>query len=607
MSENNQEKEIKDTKAIEEKALNYLKSFIEDSKVISQFIDDNDKEPCWDGHLYLYSDGKRDKEHLRGRVPVQVKGTEVDRFQTKRWKFKLDKNDLKAYLHEPTFFIVCQVKKNSKERKLFFRELLPDTVNRLLRDMGSNETRKTLFHPLTTDLQEFEEQLGLFLAHRRKMISFADSKPLTMEDVCKKGIKEFTFIAPVYTSNKLKLFKYLSTHDTYLYAKLSKEYDIEVPISGGPMKFSIQRDLDVNVKAGGRVFYRGCKSKIENGRMILTIDKVMTIDLPLDDRDKRKPEVKFRSESKTLLGTIQEAEFSIALHESGTLSVGDLDFNIKVNEVESIERLKAKLERWKELHALLDKLHVTKPLDLSGITEEQDYHIGLLVETVLKGKPVKLPGQKSTLMIFDISNVKLLLWCAANENGDCMFGDFCDHTIEISYKPEDRNIIVSPYSYLQNERLWELSDNINYEDIVPSAEKVCSKDSFCYQMANYDVLSLIKASDNILNSNEDKSHKLLGAAADLCHWLIENDPNIDFHLIHLVNKYQIIKRQRPLNEAESQELDTHLQSDETTKILKAGICLLLERKALFEELFNSLKENEQTEMKNYPIWKFMIW
>ena len=607
MSENNQVKEIKDTKAIEEKALNYLKSFIEDSKVISQFIDDNDKEPCWDGHLYLYSDGKRDKEHLRGRVPIQIKGTEVERFQTKKWKFKLEKNDLKAYLHEPTFFIVCQVKKNSKERKLFFRELLPDTVKRLLRDMGSNETRNTLFHPLTTDLQEFEEQLGLFLAHRRKMISFADSKPLTMEDVCKKGIKEFSFIAPVYTSNKLKLFKYLSTHDTYLYAKLLKEYDIEVPISGGPMKFSIQRDLDVDVKVGGRVFYRGCKSKIENGRMILTIDKVMTIDLPMDDSDKRKPEVKFRSESKTLLGSIQEAEFSIALHESGTLSIGDLDFNIKVNEVESIERLKAKLERWKELHTLLDKLHVTKPLDLSGITEEQDYHIGLLVETILKGKPVKLPGQKSTLMIFDISNVKLLLWCAANENGDCMFGDFCDHTIEISYKPEDRSIIVSPYSYLQNERLWELSDNINYDDIVPSAEKVCSKDSFCYQMANYDVLSLIKASDNIFSSDEDKSHKLLGAAADLCQWLIDNDPNMDYHLIHLVNKYQIIKRQRPLNEAERQELDTYLQSDETTKILKAGICLLLERKELFEELFNSLQENEQTEMKNYPIWKFKIW
>lgn len=108
-----------DTKAIEEKALNYFKTFIEDSKVISQFLAEDDKEPCWDGHLYLYSDGMRDKEHLLGRVPVQIKGTEVVHFVTKKWKFELEKVDLKAYLHEPTFFIVCQVKKDSKERKLF--------------------------------------------------------------------------------------------------------------------------------------------------------------------------------------------------------------------------------------------------------------------------------------------------------------------------------------------------------------------------------------------------------------------------------------------------------------------------------------------------------
>lgn len=70
-----EEQDIKDSKAIEEKALNYFKAFIEDSKVISQFIADNDKEPCWDGHLYLYSEGKRDKEHLQQQgVGIQVVG-----------------------------------------------------------------------------------------------------------------------------------------------------------------------------------------------------------------------------------------------------------------------------------------------------------------------------------------------------------------------------------------------------------------------------------------------------------------------------------------------------------------------------------------------------
>ena len=108
-----------DTKAIEEKALNYFKTFIEDSKVISQFLAEDDKEPCWDGHLYLYSDGMRDKEHLLGRVPVQIKGTEVVHFVTKKWKFELEKVDLKAYLHEPTFLLYAKSRKIPKSANCF--------------------------------------------------------------------------------------------------------------------------------------------------------------------------------------------------------------------------------------------------------------------------------------------------------------------------------------------------------------------------------------------------------------------------------------------------------------------------------------------------------
>lgn len=126
-------------------------------------------------------------------------------------------------------------------------------------------------------------------------------------------------------------------------------------------------------------------------------------------------------------------------------------------------------------------------------------------------------------------------------------------------------------------------------------------------MANYDVLFLIKASDNIGECDIDKSSKLLSAAADLCQWLIDNDPNMDLHIVHIINKCQLIKRQRPLFEVEVQVLSAYLQMDDTTKMLKAGICLLLERKELFDKLFDSLQENEQVEMRHYPIWKFKNW
>lgn len=117
-------KEVIDTKAIEEKALNHFKSFIEDSKVISQYVADNDKEPCWDGHLNLYSDGIRDKNHLQGRVPVQIKGTEVSKFVTKKWKFALEKEDLQAYLNEPTFFCCLSNKEGFKREDAVLQRIV---------------------------------------------------------------------------------------------------------------------------------------------------------------------------------------------------------------------------------------------------------------------------------------------------------------------------------------------------------------------------------------------------------------------------------------------------------------------------------------------------
>ena len=594
-----------DNKATEEKALNYFKSFIEDSKVISQYLDDNDKEPCWDGHLYLYSDGERDKEHLIGRVPVQIKGTEVKHFVTKKWKFKLFKNDLKAYLDEPTFFIVCQVKKDSKERKLFFRELLPGLVNRLLKDMGKNESRMTLFHALTEDLTEFEDQLQVFMSNSKRMISFAHTNPLSMEDAIKRGIKEYSFIAPEKFSNILKLLKYLSTHQTHLYAKLSKDLNIDIPISDGPARFEFKRQDDGDIKVGDRAFFKGYTSEIKNGRLVLTIDNVMTIDLPIDETDKVKPVVKMTPKAKYLKEAINEAEFAIALNKTGVLSVGSVDLQMLVNEKDFVKDMEERLVSWKEWESVLDKLHVTKPFDLTGITKEQEYLINLLIETIGKGKTVKIPGQKSTLLVADISNVKLLLWCAVDKNGNCFIGDFFDKTIKLSYRVSDKETIsVSPFSYLQNERYWESIDNIDYESLVESAKKAVDENEYCYHMSNYDVLAMIKAADALENTAPERINKLLEKAKELDEWLIAADKQQGMTPVHVVNKMQILKRQRGLKDDEKHELEEMLNSSEMDDAVKVSICLLLERNEEADELFTILSDDDKKRIKEFPIWRY---
>lgn len=599
-------KEAVDTKAIEEKALNHFKSFIEDSKVISQFIADNDKEPCWDGHLYLYADGIKDKEHLQGRVPVQIKGTEVDSFVTKKWKYKLEKADLKAYLEEPTFFIVCQVKRDSKDRMLFFRELLPDLVNKLLRDMGKNETRKTLFHPLTDDLKEFEDQLMVFLSNSKKMISFAHSNLLSMEEALKKGIKEFSFIVPTKYADRLQLMKYLSTHSSYIYAKISKELDVDMPLSNGPGRFIFQRDDDGEVRVGDRVYFKGYHNEIKEGRIIIKIGNVMTINMPMDNTDMEQTTVKLTTKAKYLKESINEAEFGVALNDTGVLSVGKLDLKMNVHEKEYVEELRQKLMRWKELDNVLDKLHVTKPFDLTAITDGQGKLIDLLIETVGKGNMVNLPGQETTLLFWEIGNIKLLLWCAVGKDGMCAIGDFFDRSIRIAYKiSEDETINVSPYSYLQLDKLWEKVDNIDFDSIIASAEEAARQHEYCYMMSNYDVLAMITAADALEKTDVERSKKLLEEALKLDEWLIEKEIKDKMRPLHIINKMQILKRQRELTADERQTLEDMLNEEFAEDMVKAGVYLLLDRQGDFQQLFEKMQEDEKKSVKEFPIWRFV--
>ena len=599
-------KDAIDTKAIEEKALNHFKSFIEDSKVISQFIADNDKEPCWDGHLYLYADGIRDKEHLQGRVPIQIKGTEVGRFVTKKWKFKLEKAELKAYLEEPTFFIVCQVKKDSKERMLFFRELLPDLVNKLLRDMGKNATRMTLFHPLTEDLKEFEDQLMVFLSNSKKMISFAHSKLLSMEEALKKAIKDFSFIAPSKYTDRLQLMKYLSTHSSYIYAKISKELDVDMPLSNGPGRFIFQRDDDGEVRVGDKVYFKGYHNEIKDGRIIIKIGNVMTINMPMDNTDVEQATVKLTTKAKYLKESINEAEFGVALNDTGVLSVGMLNLQMRVHEKEYVEELRQKLIRWKELDNVLEKLHVTKPFDLTAITDDQGKLIDLLIETVGNGNMVNLPGQETTLLLLEIGNIKLLLWCAVGKDGMCAIGDFFDRSIRIAYKiSEDETINVSPYSYLQLDKLWEKVDNIDFDNIISSAEEAARQHKYCYMMSNYDVLAMITAADALEKTDVERSKKLLEEALKLNDWLIGKEPKDEMRPLHIINKMQIMKRQRELTADERQMLEDMLNDEFAEDMVKAGVYLLLDRQEEFQQLFETMQEDEKKSLKEFPIWRFV--
>lgn len=181
------------SKEIEEGAILGFKNYIQGSEIISQHISENDKEPFWDGALYLYAKPNKAKDSFMGRVPVQLKGQEIDKFKRKKYRYNISIEDLKAYLNDPTIYIVCQEKNKGKDTLLFYRNLLPETIKNILKGKDKQSTVSVTMKPMPNAL---EDLVKTFWVNSKKQVSFAKKKSFTLEDMKKRNIKNFSFVVP---------------------------------------------------------------------------------------------------------------------------------------------------------------------------------------------------------------------------------------------------------------------------------------------------------------------------------------------------------------------------------------------------------------------------
>jgi len=87
-----------DKKAIETLSVNAVKNSIVASDFLDQFITDNDKEPSWDGFVYIYGSKSKKKSNLKGRMPVQVKGKECNDHSKLEITYSMSKGERKEII-----------------------------------------------------------------------------------------------------------------------------------------------------------------------------------------------------------------------------------------------------------------------------------------------------------------------------------------------------------------------------------------------------------------------------------------------------------------------------------------------------------------------------
>ncbi|NDV97549.1 DUF4365 domain-containing protein [Dysgonomonas sp. 521] len=211
-----------DKKNIESAAISEVKDSILGCDILSPYISENDKEPSWDGFIYIYKDKGRKKENIQGRVAVQVKGESNSDFTQSEISHPADIADLKNYLKDNgvIYFVVYINKQNPRQRKVYYNTLTPVKLGLNLK---SNENTTSL----NIKLREFPKQPEIqkvlflnFLKDSRQQVSYTPHNIISIDEVKQSNIKGFTYLPENYKvlNTTQSLFNVLNSNEIYFYA-----------------------------------------------------------------------------------------------------------------------------------------------------------------------------------------------------------------------------------------------------------------------------------------------------------------------------------------------------------------------------------------------------
>lgn len=594
--------DIPNSTKIEKKAITQLDLYLEDSQVIDPFVREKDKEPIWDGHLYLYKDRIFDNAHLVDRVSVQVKGHEVDAIKEKDFKYRMEKCELDAFLNDPVVYIVCQIQRGSKGRKLFYRCMLPEYIKHIRRGKESQGSFSVPMKPMPERCEDFETILQSFTIDRRRQMQFAHSQSMTMEDAKKRGILQFSLSTPFKPMSQMRALQYISSQPTFLYANLDSKYDVTIPIEGGEFNLVFQKKDDVEVKVGDRVFYHSISSVIKEGIIQINVANAITITIR-DEDDISNTSIQLHCKSDELKERIKEGELLLAIHKEHNLVIGDYSFEAYIENIGDVDYLERQLAYWKEVDELMTRLHVRKSFLISKVTKEQDKVLKALVRAILHNEAVNVTPVETGIRVITIADIRLLVWCSSNQkSGRTVIGDFFDQRVELGYPRGNEIINASLFSYLRTGYLWNRIDNIPYERQIESYIKLPTKRSYVCEVANGDVLAMIMSADKIEKKDKTRYEELLKYAYELCEWLENEDE--ETKSIHYLNKLQIDKRRRDLNDEENKWLRSLLDDSSKDNSIKLGAAALLGDKEEFERYKSQMPKKDFKYMRSQPIAKF---
>lgn len=594
-------------------ATSAVKASISKTSRLSQYINEKDKEPSWDGNIYLHEDKSKTKKNIY-KIPVQVKGKGVSRWDKQEITYPVSVTDLENYLHDggTIFFVVYIDKKTGDAKQIYYSSLLPKKIDDLLKKTPGKQTSITLYRFPDDEAGKLNVFL-FFKSHKQKQAVMLGRPDLDIQELAKNGMIDkmsFTLSAVGLTEEKIPQFM-VEQKEFYLYANI-KGTDLCVPyeyykdISYAKMESVVKNPVSVN----GVKYYDSYKVIYSSKGNLFKIGEsteLHFIQITPGETNESLVESKM---NVTIRGTLRartnDLAFVLDMIDSQKLDIAGVEIPIHISEGEKekfgYEDQKENLVFLKKACQVLDALNVDKDLKIDECSEEDYRNLARLHQSLIEGKRVNgLNPELGVVNKIKLANLNLIIIALKDEKQKGCFRllNFFDTTVPVEYslKKGGERLPTSQYGLLTSDDIL-IADNINYANIVDDFRNIKLSEGMVTH-ANNVLLEMIKAFDTC--NNEDLYREMLKFA----EWISTLDEAYIQKSVSELNRLQIIKRKRKLEFSEKQILLDIIQKNEEEQY-SIGALLLLDEKEEAKRRLEALDEQYQEQFKKYPICKFLI-
>lgn len=586
-----------DKKAVETLAVNAVRDNIVVSKYLDQFIADNDKEPSWDGNIYIYNGSSKKKSDLRGRLPVQVKGTENSDHSNDQISFSVSTVDLKNYLNDGgVMYFVVYIGHDGFSRQIYYAELPPIKIRFILTSAKEQKTKAIKLKKLPTDPNEKARIIINCWESCQKQSSFTNAELLSIEALEEQGVLEGLTI-PFTTIGDTDPKEALLKSEVYMYAKI-KGSSVLHPLDLLPDKMVIEESKKALITIGDKLYYDQVKIFKSSSFTNVVIGESLTIEF-----DTSPIHIKYKN-SNSLRTLVKDLDFMIAYIENGSFCYDGITFyfdNEGANYSNfNIDDEKETLSFAKQVVQVLDILNCKKDIDINALKSNDIRNLEILIKAFLEKVPVpNLKDDIPSIACMRIGELQFVFYVQPieNEKGTKRVEDFFLADIDIAYENQEGVVRpISQFSILHAEDLIRL-DNIRYNVLLPSFQCL-EHHNETFARATLFLLELIKAYD--LCGNKEFLH----TADEFADWILTAREEEVPYYIKLLNKLQIIKRDREFTDEEKKELYAIVENMDSPDVALVGSYLLLDQQIPAEMHFEKLSDKQKKEFVEYPIYNF---